>query len=29
MGEGIGIVDIKSMFGVSCVKETQSIDLVI
>lgn len=26
---GIGIVDIKSMFGVSCVKETQSIDLVI
>lgn len=26
---GIGIVDIKSMFGVSSVKETQSIDLVI
>ncbi|MBQ8815824.1 MAG: HPr(Ser) kinase/phosphatase [Lachnospiraceae bacterium] len=26
---GIGIVDIKTMFGVSSVKETQSIDLVI
>ncbi len=26
---GIGIVDIKSMFGVSCVKDTQTIDLVI
>ena len=26
---GIGIVDIKSMFGVSSVRETQSIDLVI
>ena len=26
---GIGIVDVKSMFGVSSVKETQSIDLVI
>lgn len=26
---GIGIVDVKSLFGVSSVKETQSIDLVI
>ena len=26
---GIGIVDIKTMFGVSSVKDTQSIDLVI
>lgn len=26
---GIGIVDIKSMFGVSSVKDTQSVDLVI
>ena len=26
---GIGIVDVKSMFGVECVKQTQSIDLVI
>ena len=26
---GIGIVDIKTMFGVSSVRETQSIDLVI
>ncbi len=26
---GIGIVDVKSLFGASCVKETQSIDLVI
>ncbi len=26
---GIGIVDVKSLFGTSCVKETQSIDLVI
>jgi HPr kinase/phosphorylase len=26
---GIGIVDVKMLFGVSCVKDTQSIDLVI
>ncbi len=26
---GIGIVDVKSMFGVQCVRETQNIDLVI
>ena len=26
---GIGIVDVKTLFGVSCVRETQSIDLVI
>ena len=26
---GIGIVDVKTLFGVSSVKETQSIDLVI
>ncbi|MCR5735629.1 MAG: HPr(Ser) kinase/phosphatase [Lachnospiraceae bacterium] len=26
---GIGIVDVKMLFGVSCVKETQNIDLVI
>ena len=26
---GIGIVDVKTLFGVSCVRETQNIDLVI
>ena len=26
---GIGIVDVKTLFGVSCVKDTQNIDLVI
>lgn len=26
---GIGIIDVKTMFGVECVKETQTIDLVI
>ena len=26
---GIGIVDVKAMFGVECVKETQQIDMVI
>lgn len=26
---GIGIIDVKTLFGVECVKETQSIDLVI
>lgn len=26
---GIGIVDVKTLFGVSCVKDTQQIDLVI
>ncbi|MCI8597943.1 MAG: HPr(Ser) kinase/phosphatase [Lachnospiraceae bacterium] len=26
---GIGIVDVKTLFGVECVKETQSIDMVI
>jgi HPr kinase/phosphorylase len=26
---GIGIIDVKSMYGVECVKETQTIDLVI
>ena len=26
---GIGIVDVKALYGVSCVKDTQSIDLVI
>ena len=26
---GIGIVDVKSLFGVQSVKETQNIDLVI
>ena len=26
---GIGIVDVKTLFGVSSVKDTQSIDLVI
>lgn len=26
---GIGIVDVKSMFGVQCVRDTQTIDLVI
>lgn len=26
---GIGIVDVKTLFGVECVKDTQSIDLVI
>jgi len=26
---GIGIVDVKTMFGVECVKETQQIDMVI
>ena len=26
---GIGIIDVKTLFGVSCVKDTQNIDLVI
>ena len=26
---GIGIIDVKALFGVSCVRDTQSIDLVI
>lgn len=26
---GIGIIDVKALFGASCVKETQSIDMVI
>ena len=26
---GIGIIDVKSMFGVECVKHTQSIDLIV
>ena len=26
---GIGIIDVKTMFGVECVKDTQTIDLVI
>ena len=26
---GIGIVDVKTLFGVECVKETQAIDMVI
>ena len=26
---GIGIIDVKTMFGVECVKEKQNIDLVI
>ena len=26
---GIGIVDVKNLFGVECVKEKQTIDLVI
>ena len=26
---GIGIIDVKTMFGVECVKQTQNIDLVI
>ena len=26
---GIGIIDVKTLFGVECVKDTQSIDLVI
>lgn len=26
---GIGIIDVKTLFGVSCVRDTQSIDLVI
>lgn len=26
---GIGIIDVKALFGVSCVRETQNIDLVI
>ncbi|HAP03597.1 MAG TPA: HPr(Ser) kinase/phosphatase, partial [Lachnospiraceae bacterium] len=26
---GIGIIDVKSLYGVECVKDTQTIDLVI
>ncbi len=26
---GIGIIDVKTLFGVSCVRDTQNIDLVI
>ena len=26
---GIGIIDVKALFGASCVRETQNIDLVI